>query len=145
VEKNWRAVSLAHQCGLFTFGFFILGAPMETKEHLQRTIEFAYKLPLDGATFNILDYTYGSELWDIAHSAGLIDASEFNIAADSARGLALFPREELEQICIEAFDGFYQRPSLWWRVAKKLIKNRDFASLNLLTRATFRLVRDFMG
>jgi len=145
VEQNRRAVEIANRCGLFTFGFFILGSPIETEEHLKRTVAFAKNTPLDSATFYLLDYTYGSQLWDEAHAKGLIEEHEFNVIACKKRGLSQFTREELEKFCLEAFDSFYRRPSLWARVGKKIITNRDVEALNLIVRGVMRLFRDFIG
>ena len=102
VAQNRLAVELAHKYNLFCFGFFILGAPVETEKHIQDTIDFAMSVPLDGATFNVLDYTYGSELWNQAYQEGLIQKDEFNVPADKDRGLSRFSKEELDKTCLKA-------------------------------------------
>lgn len=48
-----NAVKLANKIGVETFGFFMLGLPGETKRSLQKTIDFAKKLPLTIAKFAI--------------------------------------------------------------------------------------------
>lgn len=145
VDQNARAVEMADNFNLFSFGFFILGAPMETEKHLENTIQLAMKLPLDGATFNILDYTYGSRLWQDAFNKGLIESHEFNVPTDSKRGLGNFPREELEKLCLESFDKFYKRPSLWARWLRKVTMLKDPWMSHFLFRIGLRLARDLLG
>jgi radical SAM superfamily enzyme YgiQ (UPF0313 family) len=138
IEQAQRALELADKCGIFTHGNFILGAPIETREHIERTIRFAQELPLDAAFFGVLNYTYGSELWDIAHQKGLIKIYESDVYADKKRGLGQFSKQELERFCQKAHYRFYFRPTLWARYLSKLFRsqNRDFSKL---------LVRGFLG
>lgn len=63
LEVIRKAVSLAHQAGLITQGFFIFGLPGETKQTIRETIDFAKSLPLDKAQFLMLDVIPGSALW----------------------------------------------------------------------------------
>jgi len=58
-----KAINLSREMNFFTIGNFILGAPIETKKHLEQTIKFACSLPLDIAIFNPLFYLRGSDLW----------------------------------------------------------------------------------
>lgn len=119
VEQAYEAVELADRVGMLTHGTFILGAPMETERHLQRTIDFACELPLDFALFGILDYTYGSQLWQEAYAEGLIKASERSVFAGSERGLGKVSRDRLLRILKRIDYKFYLRPGLWGRYISK--------------------------
>jgi radical SAM superfamily enzyme YgiQ (UPF0313 family) len=145
IEQTQRALELADRFGIFTHGNFILGAPIETIRHLECTIRFAQKLPLDAAFFSILNYTYGSELWDIAHQKGLIDIYESDVYADKKRGLGQFRKKELERFCQKAHYQFYFRPKLWKRYLSKLFRrqNRDFSKL--LLRGFLRFSADVLS
>ena len=145
IEQAQRALELADKCGIFTHGNFILGAPIETGKHIERTIRFAQELPLDAAFFGVLNYTYGSELWDIAHQKGLIEIYESDVYADKERGLGQFSKRELERFCQKAHYRFYFRPTLWARYLSKLFRsqNRDFSKL--LVRGFLRFSADVLS
>ncbi|MBC8233750.1 radical SAM protein [bacterium] len=145
IEQAQRALELAHQCGIFTHGNFILGAPIETRKHIEQTIQFAQELPLDAAFFGVLNYTYGSELWDMAHQKGLIEIYESDVYADKKKGLGQFSTQELERLCQKAQNRFYFRPTLWARYFSKLFKsqNRDFSKL--LVRGFLRFSADVLS
>ena len=53
LEQSEQAVRLAKLEGMETFGFFMLGLPGETEKTMQDTINFAKRLKLDVAKFNI--------------------------------------------------------------------------------------------
>jgi anaerobic magnesium-protoporphyrin IX monomethyl ester cyclase len=105
------ALKLARKMGFFTFGSFILGAPIETKTHLNNTINFACSLPLDIADFSPLYYMIGSQLWNDAVKEGKILKDEFGVIANSSRDLGNFTPEELKEYTREAVQRFYSRPS----------------------------------
>lgn len=140
VEQNQRAVELADKVGIVSVGTFIIGAPIEKEEHLQRTIDFAYSIPLDFVTFWVLEYAYGSPLWDEAYEKGLIKEDEFNITTGSERGLANFTTAELESTCLKAFRNFYLRPSWGARVLKKLLKTKEKYLIEIASNLISRLV-----
>jgi len=122
VEQNREIIRVADRCDVYSFGNFILGAPMETGEHLQRTIDFAMQNPLDGTKFSVLWYIYGSSLWQQAFEQGLIRSEELCVLATKERRLAHFPQEEIERICYEANRGFYIRPTYWLRQIWKAVR-----------------------
>ena len=122
VEQIKNAVNLGHNYGFFTVGTFILGAPIETKAHIERTIKFALSLPLDTVLFTILTYKYGSPLWDQAEKEGkLSDSDGYTVVADSKKGLGNFTRKELEAYYTKAILKFYLRPNYIAKQAKRVI------------------------
>ena len=130
IKQIRDAVTLSSDMGFYTSGTFILGAPIETKEHIERTIKFACSLPLDVVIFTVLTYKYGSELWNYAVKHGKIEQSDgYTIVADSKIGLGNFTREELEQYYNKAMNRFYLRPSYITRQILKLFKEEDFSTM----------------
>ncbi len=123
-----KAVNLSREMNFFTIGNFILGAPNETKKHLEQTIKFACSLPLDIAIFNPLIYLQGSDLWLEAVKNGKLKNDE-NSIADSRKGLSNFTKEELEKYCKKATKRFYLRPSYIIRQIIQSIINKDFRIL----------------
>jgi len=128
LDQVRKAVNLSNEIGFFTRGSFIIGAPFETKEHIEQTIKFACSLPLDLAVFNILSYQRGSDLWNEAYNSGKItdDDKGFHVLADSRSGLGNFTEEELEKYCSIAFKKFYGRPTFIARQIIKAFRLKDF-------------------
>ena len=131
LEQIRNAVQLSNEMNFITTGQFILGAPNETKEQIQRTIDFACSLLLDMAIFFPLYYMHSSDLYREAIEKGLIhqDKDEYSVVSDSRRGLGNFTQQELEQFCSQAVKRFYYRPRyLLWEFYKSILR-RDFRIL----------------
>ena len=103
-----KAVILAKKVGIKVGIFFILGLIGETKEDMEKTIEYAYKLRKLGASnfhFSIATPLYGTELYEQAKSHGFLN-EDFNDEA-LARAEPLietedFSPEDVREICIRA-------------------------------------------
>ena len=102
-----EAISLSKKSGFLTVGNFILGAPIETKKHINDTISFAKKLNLDFAFFYGFNFLKGSEIWEDAHKAGKIKENEMFVPCDSKRGLCHFTQDELRNILYRASVSYY--------------------------------------
>ena len=122
-------VQLAREMNFFTVATFIIGAPIETKEHIENTIEFACSLPLDVALFGALGYMKGSQLWDEAVKNNLLSKDLEGVLADSRKGLGNFTLEELINYGSKAFQRFYFRPSyIFGQVYRSILRN-DYSLL----------------
>lgn len=74
LEKAKEIIKNAREIGLKTKGFFILGYPGETKEKMQKTVNYAATVGLDWALFFIATPIPGSELDKLCREKGyLID------------------------------------------------------------------------
>jgi anaerobic magnesium-protoporphyrin IX monomethyl ester cyclase len=120
-----KAVNLAEEMDFMTMGSFILGAPIETEEHINQTINFSCSLPLDIAFFNPLSYQYGSDLWREAVENGKFSEDGYSHLADSRENLSNFTIEELRRFCGKAFKKFYLRPNYIIRQFKKSLTRND--------------------
>lgn len=124
------AVNLSREMNFVTTGSFIIGAPLETREQIEKTTKFASSLPLDIVIFYPLVYTYGSDLWNEAVEAGLIRNNDhLSLWADSDQGLGNFSRADLEKMCYKAVKNFYLRPSYVARQFVRSILRKDFGVL----------------
>ena len=128
-DKIRDAVNLSHRLGFFNVGSFIFGAPIETKEHFERTIKFAKTLPLDSVSFLPLKYVVGSDLWQEAVKQGKISDKEYLVYADSEKGLSQFTHEEIVKYCIKARRDYYLRPKFMLGLLIKSLKNDDLGFL----------------
>ena len=145
VEKIGNAVELADRAGLYTAGMFIFGAPMETVDHFKRTYEFAASLPLDVTSFWVLDYTYGSILWQKAHEEGKVTDEDFNTPAGLERNTSIYPTRFIEEYGRRCFFRFYRRPSYWLRQAIKFCRVHNLYFLWVLGLGLAWLVRRKTG
>jgi len=59
--------------GIKVRGTFLLGIPTETEEETLQTINFAKKLNLDFAKFNMITPYPGTELYEMAKKRGLVE------------------------------------------------------------------------
>ena len=123
-----KAVKLSRKMNFITMGSFIFGAPIETKEHIENTINFACSLPLDFAGFSPLRYIKGSQLWDEAVESNKIskDSEEIYCFADSEKGLGNLTKKELMDYTITAFQRFYFRPSYMLSQIYRNMKRNDY-------------------
>jgi anaerobic magnesium-protoporphyrin IX monomethyl ester cyclase len=129
LDQIRRGINLAHKMRFFVYASFILGAPMETKKHIDTTIKFACSLPIDFAIFGPLRYQAGSPLWIEAVDDKKIKPTEYIITADKKLGLSTFTADELSQFSINGFTTFYFRPKYMLHQLYQSIIRRD---INLL-------------
>jgi anaerobic magnesium-protoporphyrin IX monomethyl ester cyclase len=73
-----RAILNAQDAGIDVIvGSFIIGAPKETLEDIQRTLTFARQLPLDIVQINVLRANPGTPIWNELVQAGWIDEDKY--------------------------------------------------------------------
>jgi len=102
----------------------IIGNPGDTKETIEKTIEFAKEIDADYANFNFLIPFPGTELYYMAKKNGWLldnyrlDRIKYDICVMNATNL---PTEELNKYVKKAFRNFYFRPGY---ILKRLGKMR---------------------
>jgi len=113
-QQSETAVKTARKAGIdVIIGSFIVGAPDETREEIQNTIEFAKKIPIDFPQFNILSVFPGMDIWDEFEMKGLLQEGkhwETGITVSEICPSAV-PNQEIKQMTHEAFYHFVRRPS----------------------------------
>ncbi|WNZ29855.1 MAG: radical SAM protein [Candidatus Bathyarchaeota archaeon] len=108
LEDVEKAVVLAKKVGIKTAIFFILGLIGETKEDMEQTIQYAYKLRKLGAEkfhFSIATPIYGTELYKQAVEGDFLKDGFSDEALARAEPLIETPEftpEELCEICVRA-------------------------------------------
>jgi len=133
LDQIRNAVKLSKKMGFETNGNFILGAPIETEKHINKTIKFVCSLPLDIASFTILKYTYHSDLWNEAFKEKKLTIDDgYSVPADSKKGLGNFKYEELENYIQKASKKFYYRPRFFSRQLLNIMKKRNLTTLRKL-------------
>lgn len=108
IEDVRRAVSLAKSLKLKIGGYFMIGAPTETQEEVERTIRFAVRLPIDEAAFNITTPLPGTHLWDQTHDLVGGDIAEFDYYHTSVYNSPhVLPAKKLQRLKRKAYLKFY--------------------------------------
>ena len=83
--RNQEAIDLLTEHGLHAIGSFIIGAPMEEEEDLQRTFDFISRNVRAGKllsfTFGPLVAFPGTAVWDDARARGLVNEQDVDWAA----------------------------------------------------------------
>ncbi|MBD3277849.1 MAG: radical SAM protein [Candidatus Aegiribacteria sp.] len=110
VEGVRRALRLARSRGVFVQGYFMLGAPGETREEMMKTVKFAASEPFDDALFDITTPFPHTELWERTKELIRNDYQDFDCFHKSVYELEGFDPSEIERIKKRAFWRFYLHP-----------------------------------
>ena len=119
-EKNTKqsqmqkAIALCKKYRIETVGTFILGLPGDTRESTLKTLEFAKKLNLDFASFNIAVPRFGTKFRQDALENGW--ASEDKLVFESSKSKPIWQNqtlsnEEIMELHKFVKRSFYLRPS----------------------------------
>jgi anaerobic magnesium-protoporphyrin IX monomethyl ester cyclase len=130
-----KAINLSIEMNIITWGNFIFGAPVETREQLQETLEFSLSLPLDMAFYRHLSYQRGSNLWENAVSDHIIDKNDNYKLVGSCNTRSFLTEEEISNFCRKAFKRFYYRPSYLLQEIFRCISRNDFTIIRSLYSA----------
>ncbi|HUR37473.1 MAG TPA: hopanoid biosynthesis associated radical SAM protein HpnJ [Terriglobales bacterium] len=123
VERARDFARDAHKLGLIIHGDFILGLPGETKETIERTIQFAKDLDCETIQVSLAHAYPGTELYDYAKQNGFI-LHEKSMADEGGHQLAMIeypnlPREYALDAVHRFYDEYYFRPRQVFRIVKR--------------------------
>lgn len=117
VEQSLASAKLCRKIGIDIFGYFIIGAPGETKETARKTINLALKINPSFAAFSKMILIPGSEIFQYAVSTGQIEENYWQnfIIGKEKNGAPTFTKEklsekEVDELVKEADRKFYFRP-----------------------------------
>jgi radical SAM superfamily enzyme YgiQ (UPF0313 family) len=121
VEMARTFVKNCKKLGIAIHGDFIIGLPGETKESIQRTIEFAKELDTETIQVSVAHAFPGTELYQYAAenkylaSEAAADAGGFQLPHLEYPGLG---REEMMAAMNRFYDSYYFRPRVVWRIVR---------------------------
>ncbi len=116
IEIGRKFAETAHKLGFTLHGCFMIGAPNETPESAQATIDFSKSLPLDTVQVSGIAVYPGTELYDWAKKNNFITAKEWTGWVDDNHEqvtLLSYPQMTKEQIDFyidKALKEYYLRP-----------------------------------
>jgi radical SAM superfamily enzyme YgiQ (UPF0313 family) len=119
-----QAVAWTKEEGILAKGFFMVGHPLENEETVNRTIDFAKKIPLDDISVMMLTPFPGSELYKRARHYGI-----FNNDWDKMNLLQpVFVPEGLDEERLNSYTRkmlrkFYLRPRIIWGYLLRMVEH----------------------
>jgi radical SAM superfamily enzyme YgiQ (UPF0313 family) len=118
LEKVRQNIAIAADMGLFTWGFFMLGFPGETRQQMEKTVQYALKSKLHGALFQGLVPFPGTA---IAKEGCLSTDEALALSTDvnylyAPGGLSQVSPKELDRIQTWSFVRFFLAPSRMMRI-----------------------------
>ncbi|RME59182.1 MAG: radical SAM protein [Caldilineae bacterium] len=121
-----QAFKNAKEVGLETIAFMIIGLPGETRETMQRTIDFAIELDPLIANFSMMTPYPGTKVYEIVKRQGRLlinDWEDYVFFEQKARyEMGDMTAELVEEMYRKAYRQFYLRPGPIWR----RVKTKDF-------------------
>ena len=114
IEDTRKGIDLIKKYAINVTGSFILGLPTETKEDMEKTIDLALSLPLDGVSFFIFTPYPNTPLRDLAFRHGKV-SEDWTDYSGHPSSLPFIPEgideEYLLGIQTQAYKRFLLRPS----------------------------------
>lgn len=124
-------------------GFFMLGHPIDTKETIRETIDFAKSLPLFTINFCILMLTPGSKVREMADDYGETNYDYGLATGHPGETLSFVPKgltsEYLKKMQKRGYREFFLRPIQIWRLLKAIDSLEDIKKYFRLVVAFIRL------
>ncbi|NVM54486.1 MAG: cobalamin B12-binding domain-containing protein [Candidatus Helarchaeota archaeon] len=127
VEQAFSAVKAIRKANIdMITGSFIVGAPTETIQEVQNTIDFALKLDIDVPLFGVLNVFKGTMLWDEYLDKGYINTEE-----DWGKAIPVcdfhpdcLSRDLLVKIINRGYDKLISRKKWYLKVILRALKSR---------------------
>jgi len=124
VEMARKFVKNCKEFGIAIHGDYIIGLPGETKESIQRTIDFAKELDTETIQVSIAHAYPGTELYDYAAGNSFLAAEALADAAGHQLPHLEYPGLGLEEMMAAVnrfYDSYYFRRRVIWRIVRKAL------------------------
>jgi radical SAM superfamily enzyme YgiQ (UPF0313 family) len=117
-----EALNTTRRLGLKSVGTFVIGLPGESEQSIKDTIEFATKLALDYASFNIATPRFGSTFRRLMREQGALDTTRMTFDSSQSKPAwleeaedSILPNEVIFRLQSMAIKRFYLRPGFLFR------------------------------
>lgn len=143
LDQSADFVRAAHKAGLVVHGCFVLGLPGETRETMERTMDFVLRLDLDTVQFSAAVPFPGTEFYRICEQNGLLGARSWADWLDEGEQTSVveYPglsKQEIGHYVDEGLKKFYFRPGY---MVKFLLSTRSPSDLHRKLRG----LRNFLS
>jgi len=142
-----KIINLCNKIGIWTWSTFVIGFPDETREDIEKTIDFAKKSGLNFVTFYVAQPYPGTEMYDIYEKKGLLKGgvkSNSNVT-NTQYDTNQFSAKELNELLKKAYSEFiryrivsYLNPVKFYKEFLNRIQN--FEDLKYVFRMFLNLV-----
>ncbi len=115
LKRMKQVIEHCLQKGVYTFANIIIGFPYETKEDIQRSIEWSNNSKLDAVNYHVAHPVEGAQMYEIYINNGwMIDNAHWKTEHFSSVELARWSAEEFEKYNANRLK-FYLNPLNVWR------------------------------
>jgi radical SAM superfamily enzyme YgiQ (UPF0313 family) len=124
VEMGREFARNCKKIGIRIHGDFIIGLPGETKESIQRTIDFARELDAETIQVSIAHAYPGTELHEYAVKNGFLADRRMSDAMGHQLPHIEYPglgSEEMMAAVNRFYDSYYFRPRVVWRIVRQAL------------------------
>lgn len=128
VEMAKAFASNCKKVGIKIHGDFIIGLPGETKETIEKTIEYAKELDVETVQVSIAHAFPGTELYDFyTKNNYMVDSAVTDEAGHQLPHIEMpgLTREEMMAAVNRFYDEYYFRPRVVWRLVKDALWNGE--------------------
>lgn len=140
VDDARNAIALTKKVGIPVFGFFMIGFPWETEEHIKATEDLIFELDCDFMELHIALPYYGSDFYDLCKAEGVLSGNELgtDYFHSSTIGTKYVSMDKLLDIRKRILMKYHCRPSYIFHKVKscgfnpKIIYNYGKFGLRLL-------------
>jgi anaerobic magnesium-protoporphyrin IX monomethyl ester cyclase len=143
VTQIEEAVKLTKKSGIKAHGYFVLGSPFDTPETIRKSVEFAKKLKLDYASFNVFVPYPGTEAFAQLEKKGKIKTKDWE-RYDQTTGELVYVNECIDDDTMRAlikdsYRSFYFSPGFVFRRIASDVTHptgffRDFSNATKMIR-----------
>jgi len=144
IEQSLNCAKLSKKIGMEIYGYFMIGAPTETAETIEKTIKLALEIEPSFAIFSKTILIPGSELFDYGIQTNQVDKDYWKrflqgIEKNGAPSLSSqeLPEELVDKYVKKADRKFYFRISF---IIKKLLSVKSLGHLISQSRIGFALI-----
>lgn len=132
LEQAFKVLQWAKKAGIKTHAHTMIGNPGDTRETVEKTINFVLKLDPTTATFGICTPYPGTPLFEVVRAKWpeIGDGSASDLSKLHVEGLfnelyTSLKKEELGKLVRHAYRRFYLRPSYWLKTAYWQLRGVD--------------------
>ena len=133
LDQMDKVIKIAKRIGIYTGGFFMLGAPTETKREVAKTIKLALMSGLNEASFSIATPLPGTRLYDMMKNDGryIIDNNytSFDYYKKISYSGGEFSSKMLTFLQRKALLLFYLHPLRWGYILKYFLYAKSLSKL----------------
>jgi len=140
-----RAVSLAKNAGIMTYGYYIFGLPGESRKSLLDTFRLARRLDTDFANFYTATPFPGTDLYRQAKKEGWLlpgDWDRYFHGSSDVLSLPGLPAKQLLRYATFARLAYYMRPRKTYSLMRLMIRHRRGVEV---ARAGISLLRSLLS